>query len=280
MRVPSPLGRFAAAAACGCLVVASAAQALPSPANASPADPSVSIRTSSALAKVSGDTHVMYKAGRYAAATVSGTVTGGRPGEVVALIARAFDASRFRPTGVHAALSRRGTYAFTVRPDVATTYRVQLISGHTIVAPSPQAVVYVEGRYFSTGVRACGNSRPICWQTLRVVVLVPPSAYKTEAAKRWFLYSGLRLGPIGRIPAPPRYLFLDRHGHATVSRPRPFHAREFIVTLRFRFNIGNSSYRLAMNYCTKDTERIDGLGLPGHHGCGAIRIRLNAGYLG
>jgi hypothetical protein len=280
MRVPGRLGLLLAVAACGCLATATSAAPAARAAASRPAVYSVSIRTSSAIAKVSGDTLVMYKEGKYAAATVSGTATGARAGDVVALIAKAFDATRFRPTGLHEALSRTGGYAFTVRPDVATTYEVQLISGHTILAPSQPAVVYVEGAYFATGARACGSSRPICRQTLIVVVLVPPSAYRTEVAKRWFLYSGLRLGPIGHEPAAPRYLYLDRHGQATVSKPHRFHGSEFVVTLRFRFNIGDSSYRLAMNYCTKDTEQIDGLGLPTPHGCGADRIRLDAGYLG
>ena len=32
--------------------------------------------------------------------------------------------------------------------------------------------------------------------------------------------------------------------------------------------------------CSKDTEAADGIGLPGHHGCGAERVLSSAPYLG
>jgi hypothetical protein len=34
------------------------------------------------------------------------------------------------------------------------------------------------------------------------------------------------------------------------------------------------------NFCAEETVTRDGLGLPGHHGCGAKKARSNAAYLG
>jgi hypothetical protein len=71
---------------------------------------------------------------------------------------------------------------------------------------------------------------------------------------------------------------LDKHARA--SKARRAHADDFVVTLKYTFNIGGSSYRLAMSFCTRDSLAADGLGLPGNHGCGDKRIKLNAGYVG
>ena len=64
-----------------------------------------------------------------------------------------------------------------------------------------------------------------------------------------------------------------------VSKPRPVSATEINLTLRFPPGYGQvlSLWRFAA--CTADTETRDGLGLPGHHQCGASTVPP-ASYLG
>ena len=240
---------------------------------ASSRSPSVSIVANSHLQRVSGDVLVAYSAGKFASATISGTVTDGH-GDRIRLFALRFNNRTFTPDGPSRAVG--GKYSFTVQPSVETRYLVELTSGHSVVAKSKSVAVYVEATVRPTGGGACRRSP--CMQTLHVSVHVPPSAYRREVGKHWFLYSGLRLGRPGHIPPLPRFLSLDRHARA--SKARRARADEFLVTLRFTFNIRGDSYRLAMNYCTKDSLAADGLGLPGHHFCGNRRIKLNARYLG
>jgi len=260
------------AAMAGCAVLA--AGAVPALAAGSRA-PGVSITVSSHLARVSGHVLVAYGAGGLADATISGTVTGGH-GDRVQLLADRFGSRTFTADGPSRAVAGSGKYSFRVQPPLMTEYRVQLLSGPTVIRRSSLVTVFVEATVGQTGGGKCRQSP--CVQTLHLSVTVPPSAYRREAGKHWFLYSGLRLGQPGHIPPLPRFLTLDRHARA--SKARRARADEFLITLKYTFNIGGNSYRLAMNYCTRDSLAADGLGLPGHHGCGDKRIKLNAGYLG
>ena len=45
-------------------------------------------------------------------------------------------------------------------------------------------------------------------------------------------------------------------------------------------DFGNDAYHWDWNACSKDTEAEDGIGLPGHHGCGDERILDSAPYVG
>lgn len=257
----------------GCGLIA--AGAVPAVAASRPAV-HIAITAKSRLAKVTGDTLVAYKGGKYALATISGTVTGASGTAQAELLARPFGQRKFQQVAAQPLTS--GRYSFTQRPTAATTYQVQVTSGSTTARAKHPVAVYVEGIIRQTGGHRCRNFHPVCTQTLRLYVVVPPAAYRNESGKYWFRYAGLRLGRAGHTPPLPRYLRRDHR--ATASRPRKLHADEFLVVLRFRFGIGARSYRLAMGYCTRDTEKADGLGLPGHHGCGDKRVRLHSGYLG
>ena len=57
-------------------------------------------------------------------------------------------------------------------------------------------------------------------------------------------------------------------------------ADEFTQTVTFSFRIGDDAYYWDWNSCIKDTEPEDGIGLPGHHGCGDPRVLDSASYLG
>jgi hypothetical protein len=50
--------------------------------------------------------------------------------------------------------------------------------------------------------------------------------------------------------------------------------------ISYRFYVGNDGYYWWWTACTKDTEAIDGLGLPGSHSCGVQRVSSTVSYLG
>jgi hypothetical protein len=91
------------------------------------------------------------------------------------------------------------------------------------------------------------------------------------------VYFGLNLAPTVE-PGTPQWLLLGAgNGHATEHR---ISADEFSDTLTFSFQIGSDAYSWAWAWCTKDAEAEDGLGLPGHHGCGDARVLQSASYYG
>jgi hypothetical protein len=65
-----------------------------------------------------------------------------------------------------------------------------------------------------------------------------------------------------------------------VSGPRKVAADQYDLTLRFSYRIGRDNYSWEADFGAKNTEPADGLGLPGHHGCGNRRISSTIRYLG
>jgi hypothetical protein len=267
----SRLGRGTAviAAACG-LAGAGAGTAVAAPGgHATAAAPSITITTKSGLPKVGGHTLVTFL-GTQRTATISGSVTGATAGDPATLLAKAHGASTYSQAGTPVKLGSTGTYSFKVTPSVATSYEVQVGSG-----TSGSAMVYVTPHASVTGKRSC--TRPVCHIKLRVWVKVPSAAYAKEAAKHWYLYSRLRLSA-GREPA--AFKALELNHSATASKATKLHSYEFVVTLRYAFKIGNDAFRWAVNFCTRDSETADGIGLPGTHGCGNKWISATSAYLG
>jgi hypothetical protein len=109
-------------------------------------------------------------------------------------------------------------------------------------------------------------------------VFVPPQALQAELATPLYPYFGLNLSA-GKEPGPPHWLTLDAGG-AHVTASHRISADEFGETVTFSFRIGNDAYYWDWNTCSRDTEAADGIGLPGHHGCGDERILDSATYLG
>lgn len=269
---------FIAVAAVAAGPAASAAGAVA----ASPAAVTITIRTSSSLPKVTGRTLVAYRGhGGSTAGAVSGTVSGARRGDKATLLYEKFPATSYARGGsVTLAGGASAPYSFRVRPEVATNYKIRVTgSGLGPVPDSAVRTVFVESVGSITGRRSCSRpARPVCHIKLRLYVNVPVSTYRTEAAKHWYLYAGLRLARHRRPPA-PRTLTLSQT--ATASHPQRKHLYQFVITLRYRFRIGrHDAYVWRVNFCTRDSEATDGLGLPGHHGCGDRRIRTRTSYLG
>jgi hypothetical protein len=271
----------AASAATSSAATSSRAATSSSPAAASPGAVTITIGTRSALPKVTGRTLVAYRGpSASTVATVSGTVSGAHRGDKATLLYERFGATTYAKGGSVTLTGASARYSFRVRPEIATNYRIQVTGARLGPVPdSAVRTVYVEALGAITGKRSCSRpARPVCHIRLRLWVSVPASTYRREAAKHWYLYAGLRLARSGRPPA-PKTLTLSRT--ATASRPQRKHLYEFVITLRYRFRIGrHDAFTWRVNFCTRDSEGQDGLGLPGHHGCGNKRISTRTSYLG
>lgn len=284
----STLGRRRATAVTASTVFAVAAvaagpasAATDNTASASPATVTTTIHTKSGLRKVTGRTLVAYRGSSGSTtATVSGTVSGARRGDKATLLYEHFGAKSYAKGGsVTLAGDRNARYSFRVRPEIATNYKIEVTGTGLGTVDSAVRTVFVEALGSITGKRSCARpARPVCHIKLRLWVDVPASTYRTEATKHWYLYLGLRLGRSRKPPA-PKTLTLSRTARST--RPQRKHRYEFVITLRYRFRIGqHDGYTWRVNFCTRDTEAKDGLGLRGHHGCGNKRIRARTAYLG
>jgi hypothetical protein len=245
----------------------------------------VTIGTASAFVQVTHDTLVRYAPAPdpAGAATVSGSVTGipaGQAAATVTLLAEPFGAAAFAATGTPLTVPRgsdgSATYSFSVRPDLATSYEVQ-VSATAHSAPlrtSAAATVYVIPDVTVTGSTAC--ARPTCTGDLVVTARYPAAAFAAESLKHLRLYGGLRKSPDG-TPAEPATLHLS--GTANNAVPNP--ALDTVqYKVGYEFNVGTEGYQWKVNYCTPDTEARDGIGLPGQHGCGKPTVSSAAPYLG
>ena len=107
---------------------------------------------------------------------------------------------------------------------------------------------------------------------------MPPAALASEIAKRWYPYLGLRLAA-GKAPPAPAWQLLGA-GAPQVSASRRVSATGFGFTVSFAFRIGDQAYSWNWSACAQDTEARNGLGLPGHHGCGEHRLPAAQAYIG
>lgn len=256
-------------------------------AEASPAVASISINATSPNypglrakdhGKVDGFAVVIYKLGSAAAAVIGGTVTTTATNDTATLMAKPFGKSTYMAVGSPVTLTPSGgaaSYSFNVTPSLATNYFVQL--GGTDTAASPTVAVYV-----SPAASSSSNHRPRCTthrcvQTVKVNVRLPAKTLRTESRKHFYLY--LAIGELrGSKPILPKDYTLSTASRA--SKARRVNSGEYVVTLTFIVPIRKSRTIWVPNACTKDTESQDGLGLPGHHGCGNRHVPRSAIYLG
>jgi len=231
--------------------------------------------------EVDGHALVVYKAAKKAnAATISGNVTPSATGasDTAQLMAEPFGTTKYKAVGSPVTLTPGSNgvapYSFTVKPSLATHYKVKVAGTDTAV--SNAATVYV-----TTGAKVpkkyvhvkCNTSVTRCVISLREYTLLPASAYRTESGKHVYLYMA-----IGDPTLPKNYTLSNS---ATASKAKRVNRGEFWRTLtwtiRGHFNANTVP---DPNACTKDTESKDGMGLPGHHGCGNKRVPTSAIYLG
>jgi hypothetical protein len=235
---------------------------------------SVVIHTSSAHKKVTGDTFVTYRSPAQQTGKVYGTAPAGTGKGTATLMIEPFGATTYTASRTQT-LTGSDAYSFIVTPAVATNYEVLVTSVDGTQTTSGARTIYVAAQGTVTGPTKC--SRPTCHINLKVWVAVPPSALNTEMAKHWYLYSRLRLN-LAHTPRAPKELKLNTS--ATSTKPRETHAYQFEVTTHFTFKIGGNAYRWRVDFCTKDSESVDGVGLPGRHGCGGTWISAVSPYLG
>lgn len=231
------------------------------------------ISVSASFPAVAGERLVIYKAAGSDTATISGTVTGAPPRAKATLLARPFRARSFTAESNPIALRHASParYSFTVQPSVATAYEVRITAGKNVVATSAVQTVYVAGGGRKSPPRQkC--SRSSCTFDFPAYLFIPAPAYNFETHKHWYLY--LEVG----YPRLPGYFRLD--SLAKASRVRKISADEFEVTFTFHIPLRNGSGLWETNFCTKDTESKDGMGLPGASGCGDKRVSAHDRYLG
>lgn len=219
---------------------------------------------------------VLYQQRGYDIGSIKGAVAGARAGDVVSLLAEPFGKHSFTPTGQAATLatSGSGSYGFKVQPALATRYKIQISTDSAVDVTSASATVYVmPGGTGSRTTKVC--HRGTCRYFYTVTSVLPASAYRTESAKHLYLY--LAQWKSGKHRA--RWYY--RSAASGASKPARVNGHEHRETLTWRFSLSHGTH-FAIAACSKDTERKDGIGLPGHHFCGARRlsVRQATGYLG
>jgi hypothetical protein len=229
---------------------------------------------------VTGDSFVVYHIAALDSAKLHGTVANGTVGEVAALYAQQFP---FKKPPVRLASitlkAAKTAYSFTVTPSLATRYDIRLFASSKTTSPlaiSPAQSLYVATDQSTGALKQC--KRPVCTESIQIDTYVPASALSTEMGKKVYPYFGINLGS-NSIPPTPKWLLLNA-ADAKVTKSRKLSAGEFQNTLTFTFTIGSHSFNFQPNFCTKDAESKDGLGLPGSHDCGAGKIASDQYYLG
>ena len=250
--------------------------------NHSHAPVTLPIAAKSRLAPVTGDVYVVYRDGKYASAEIRGEIKGTTSGEVAQLYAQQFPYRRAPVPAGSVILHQTGTtasYTFRVTPSLATRYKVELFQDSAATTPlanSASITIYVTLAATTGNGQKCG--RPVCHEKFPMHVLVPAPALNTEIAKGWYPYFGLNLAP-KKTPPAPRWL-LRGAGHPHVTAARRVSPGAFELTITYSFRIGNKAYYWNWATCTRDTEAVDGIGLPSHHNCGDPRVLASAAYLG
>jgi serine/threonine-protein kinase len=246
---------------------------------------SIAIDAKSRLAKVAGTyVYVGYRSGRDASAQIHGQIKGVSSGQVAKLYAQQFPFDAPPSEVTSQTLSPSGSdktadYAFTVTPSLETRYTVKVLrnaKSSEVLATSPVSTVYVTGWTFSSPYVKC--ERPVCHEKFTIKVRVPAAAIASEIAKAWYPYFGIRLGP-DKAPPAPKVQVLNAAG-ASVSSSHQISPDTYSLTISFTFTIGNKAYSWNWSACSRDTVDQNGLGVPGHHGCGGPRVRTSLDYAG
>jgi hypothetical protein len=219
---------------------------------------------------VDGFPVVIYKVRGANTGVVSGTVTTANTNDTATLLAEPFGATKYSPVASQALTpaSGKAPYSFNVTPSLATHYKVSVTGTDNAVSGVKTVYVTEGGRIANIKAHRSGSTIKV---TYRLYVVMPASALKHEIGKHWYLY--LAVG----YPRLPKSAPLDKS--ATVSKPTKVNSGEYYRTFGFsvplRRNVNPDPIA-----CVKDTESTDGMGLPGHHGCGAKRVSTHTLYLG
>lgn len=242
--------------------------------------PTLTIAATTKGGPLVGYAAVAYKSGAYATATIGGSITGAVVGEVVKLYAQPFPykkAAVLAGSTTLSSVSAPTPYSFSATPAVATRYQAELFasaSAATPLATSAVQNVYVLSGGTVAGIKKCAV--PTCHEAITITIVVPASTLAIEMAKHVYPYFAVNVAA-SNAPA-PKWLYLNG-GSAKVSKTAKVAAEKFKLTISFTFKVGRASYYWDWTACSKDSVTVDGLGLPGHHGCGNAKVGSTA-YLG
>ncbi len=202
-------------------------------------------------------------------ATLGGTLNGAEAGAVLDVVAAVFPYRQAPAVIVSKPVVSTGgtaTYSVEVAPTRATTYRVELVNP---VSTTPAAQATPIDVYVTPGgtSRVSSNyGRPE--DTVKVVFVAydPPGTPSSDIYAHWYVYYSVNLSSASSEPAAPADLGL--HPGVTVSGPTVVGPNQYQYSFSFSFNVGKGGYHYEEDQCQLDHEATDGLGLPGHHGCG------------
>lgn len=245
-----------------------------------PPPPVVGIAASAVTPPVTGDVMVSYHGGKYARATISGTISRPAGGEVARLTAQQYPFSSL-PTVIASTkiTGRTRRLSYAVAPSLATRYQIEVFPSSTAITPLSKS--RVQTVYVALGVSGVLTKnrcpRPDCFWTIRIRLQAPPAAIEIESSKHLYFYFGLDLSH-GATPPTPTTLRLQQN--IKVSTPTIMSTQESQRIVTFAFKIGKHSYSWVFADCIPDTEHKDGIGLPGHHGCGNATVPASPIYLG
>jgi hypothetical protein len=278
------LAVVAVVAAASVAVVATGVLRRPAAPKPPPRLPAFAIAARSTSPPVSGDVWVTYQGATAANAQLSGEIKDAARGDVARLYAQPFPYTAGPAPVASVVLHPKGKkapYLFQVTPAVATRYHVSVFQNRTgkrPLASSPATTIYVVPSVSYGSAQAC--TRPTCHETFTLNVLVAAQAIGTEISKPWYTYFGLNLSKSAKPPAAPTVLQLGAGG-PRVSAPRRVSGDDFVVTVTFSFSIGKKDgYTWLWGACTQGSVAVDGVGLPGAHGCGGKTIPVVHSYLG
>jgi len=204
-----------------------------------------------------GEYAVIYHGRRNSQGHIVGRVVGASRGLAVHLQASRFPYQRSLHRIKTTTTGRNGRFQFTVTPKLATRYRV------TALALTSRIVsFYVVAGFREVQPPTC-SSQPKCYATSVFRDFYPPRVASKEGEKKWYLYQAVKRKGTGKI----RRLRLAPAG--TDSRKR-LNATTFQNTFTFPIVYRPKQNRYRFGVCQRETERLDGFGMPHHYGpCGA-----------
>jgi hypothetical protein len=238
-----------------------------------------SIRIASKNPVETKDVWTTFARAGFASATVTGTVSGVADGAVARLYESTFP-FKSPPvpvsTSTLSVTSGSARFSFTATPKFETRYRVEVFASASAGAPaasSASKTVYVTDSSVSSNTDHCSGRQ--CTIHINLTEIIQQSAVSIEKAKHQFLYLSLPAAPGGVKPKPTAYHLVS----ATVSAPT-VKGEHVSFKISIKYTAPTGSYWYYWVSCTRDTLTKDGVGLPGHHGCGDASLSPSTPYVG
>ena len=200
--------------------------------------------------------------------SVRGKLSTGKSGVGVVLETQRFPfAGAFQNTA-STTTGAGGTYGFNFKPTLATRVRVRLASDPSVKSKTPTAYVIADYSHVTCSIRSssgknysCNNPKGASGDLtihLSFHRIYPASAYNAESAKNVYVYFNQR-----NSTKQPDHDLLRK----TVKQTK-LGGNKTAVNVSYFFHTPTTAWSYHLATCVKFTEAADGVGLPGHHGCG------------